>query len=99
MTALAPSRSSQIRGGAETSQRGPGRPAAGVSHASHRLGRGAPPARVYDGFADGAPRERVAALLEEHRGNINAIARLMGKDRTQIRRWLGRFGLDADRWR
>ena len=35
-----------------------------------------------------ALRERIVARLEEQRRNINAVARLMGKDRTQIRRWL-----------
>ncbi len=48
---------------------------------------------------DAALRQRIEALLEEHRGSINAVARAMEKDRTQIRRWLVRFGIDADRWR
>ncbi len=43
-------------------------------------------------------RERCAelkALLVRHGGNVSAIAREMGKDRKQIRRWLDRYGLDA----
>jgi len=35
----------------------------------------------------------VARLMEEHERNVSAVARTMGKDRTQIRRWLRRFGL------
>jgi transcriptional regulator with GAF, ATPase, and Fis domain len=48
---------------------------------------------------DVALRERLIALLEEHAGNIAAVARALHKDRTQVRRWLGRFGLDPEHFR
>jgi len=46
----------------------------------------------------GEDRERrgeLQQLLVRHAGNVSAIAREMGKDRKQIRRWLDRYGLDA----
>jgi DNA-binding NtrC family response regulator len=33
-------------------------------------------------------------LLAEHRGNLSAVARAVGKDRAQVRRWLRRYGID-----
>ena len=36
-------------------------------------------------------REQLARLLEQHNGNISAIARELGKERGQIRRWLRRY--------
>jgi sigma-54 dependent transcriptional regulator, acetoin dehydrogenase operon transcriptional activator AcoR len=39
-------------------------------------------------------RERLIALLEEHGGNLSAVARQMGKGRTQIQRWVKRYKLD-----
>ena len=38
-------------------------------------------------------REQLARLLEQHNGNISAIARELGKERGQIRRWLRRYNL------
>jgi transcriptional regulator of acetoin/glycerol metabolism len=38
-------------------------------------------------------------LLEEHRGNLSAVSRAVGKDRKQIHRWLKRYGLDPDGFR
>jgi transcriptional regulator with GAF, ATPase, and Fis domain len=56
--------------------------------------------------ASAAPSERdralafeLSRLLANHAGNIAGVAREMGKDRTQIRRWLKRFGIDAERFR
>ena len=43
-----------------------------------------------------ARRAEVAALLVEHRGNVSEVARRMGKDRVQIRRWIKLFGLSLD---
>src|SRR5262245_18005586 len=40
---------------------------------------------------DRARREELVASLAEHRGNISAVARALGKDHVQIRRWLERF--------
>jgi len=41
-----------------------------------------------------ADREKLLALLDEHRGNLSAIARDLGKDRVQVRRWLKHHRLD-----
>jgi transcriptional regulator with GAF, ATPase, and Fis domain len=56
---------------------------------------------------DGAPlgpedekrKKEIVALLEEHKGNVSAIARVMGKARMQIQRWLKRYRLDPERFR
>jgi DNA-binding NtrC family response regulator len=45
--------------------------------------------------ADDARRAELEHLLGEHRGNVAAVARALGKDRVQIRRWLARYGLSA----
>ncbi|HUJ59545.1 MAG TPA: sigma 54-interacting transcriptional regulator [Kofleriaceae bacterium] len=39
-------------------------------------------------------RERLVAAVTRHDGNLAAVARELGKDRTQIRRWMRRFGLE-----
>jgi DNA-binding NtrC family response regulator len=44
-------------------------------------------------------RDELIALLREHRGNLSAVARAMGKGRTQIVRWVSRYGLDAAAYR
>ena len=41
-------------------------------------------------------RQELIGLLREHRGNISAVARAMGKARSQIQRWLRRYRIDAD---
>ena len=38
-------------------------------------------------------RDELKRLLEVHHGNISAIARELGKERGQVRRWLRRFNL------
>jgi transcriptional regulator with GAF, ATPase, and Fis domain len=48
---------------------------------------------------DAALRDRLIGLLEDHAGNLAAVARALDKDRTQVRRWLGRFGLDPEQFR
>jgi transcriptional regulator of acetoin/glycerol metabolism len=50
-----------------------------------------PPAEL--SAEDLALKERVAALLAEHDGNLSAVARALGKDRKQVRRWIARFRL------
>lgn len=42
-------------------------------------------------------RQKLIELLALHDGNISAVAREMGKDRVQIRRWLRMYQLDAKR--
>jgi transcriptional regulator of acetoin/glycerol metabolism len=44
-----------------------------------------------------ARRDELCALLAKHRGNISEVARAMGKDRVQIRRWMRAFGISADK--
>jgi DNA-binding NtrC family response regulator len=39
-------------------------------------------------------RERIAAALALHGGNVSRAARELGVHRTQLRRWLERFGMD-----
>jgi sigma-54 dependent transcriptional regulator, acetoin dehydrogenase operon transcriptional activator AcoR len=47
-----------------------------------------------------APTEsELRELLVRHRGNVAAIARDLGKDRVQIRRWLARYELVPDEFR
>jgi transcriptional regulator of acetoin/glycerol metabolism len=46
--------------------------------------------------SDGIPTQaELRALFTEHGGNVSAVARALGKDRTQIRRWMKRHGLTA----
>jgi transcriptional regulator with GAF, ATPase, and Fis domain len=63
--------------------------------------RPAPPPPENRAFSAAALRQReeLVALLKEHRGNISAIARAMGKARMQVQRWLKRFGLDPQSYR
>ncbi len=38
-------------------------------------------------------------LLEQHHGNISEVARVMGKARNQIQRWIKRYRIDIERYR
>jgi DNA-binding NtrC family response regulator len=58
-----------------------------------------PPAAADDGLHDAAIRVQLAAKLTEHRGNVTAVARDLGKHREQIKRWIRRFGFDIDLFR
>ena len=40
-------------------------------------------------------REELLRLLGEHRGNITAVAKAVGKGRTQVIRWIKRYGIDV----
>jgi DNA-binding NtrC family response regulator len=44
-------------------------------------------------------RDELVALLEKHDGNVSAVARDLGKERVQIRRWARRLGIDLDAFR
>ncbi|WP_437729738.1 sigma 54-interacting transcriptional regulator [Sorangium sp. So ce1335] len=48
---------------------------------------------------DDARREALVRLFREHRGNISAVARAMGKGRTQIHRWIARYGIEPAGYR
>jgi len=39
-------------------------------------------------------REELVELLRQNGGNVTAVARAMGKARTQVQRWLRRFEID-----
>jgi DNA-binding NtrC family response regulator len=48
----------------------------------------------------GEPRRvRLVRLMREYQGNVAAVARVMGKGRTQIHRWLERYGINPDEYR
>ncbi len=51
--------------------------------------------------AEGDQELQAALLLalEEHEGNISAVARAMDKDRKQIQRWVKRFAIDLQSFR
>ncbi len=44
-------------------------------------------------------RSGLLAAMREHRGNVAAVARAMGKAPMQIHRWAKRFGVDPDEFR
>jgi transcriptional regulator with GAF, ATPase, and Fis domain len=44
-------------------------------------------------------REQIAGLLREHAGNVSAVARILGKTRAQIHRWIKRYQLDPRSFR
>jgi DNA-binding NtrC family response regulator len=46
-----------------------------------------------------AHREELLALLREHHGNLNAVARVVGKGRTQVVRWVSRYGFNLATFR
>jgi transposase-like protein len=44
-------------------------------------------------------REELLALTIAHRGNVSSMARALGKERHQIRRWLRRYQIDPEDYR
>ena len=50
-------------------------------------------------LATGLRDERMIELLRKHGGNLSAVARDMGKDRVQIRRWCQRMEIDLTDFR
>jgi sigma-54 dependent transcriptional regulator, acetoin dehydrogenase operon transcriptional activator AcoR len=48
---------------------------------------------------DDALRDRIVTLLHEHRGNVAAVARALGKAPAQIHRWMNRFQIDPASYR
>lgn len=56
----------------------------------------APADKVQEGPPD---RERLLELLKEHRGVVAEIARVMGRSRKQVYRWLEQAGIDVDAFR
>ena len=43
--------------------------------------------------------QKLRALLAEHAGNIAAVGRVLGKDRTQVHRWIKRYGINLEEYR
>jgi transcriptional regulator of acetoin/glycerol metabolism len=48
---------------------------------------------------DDDPREAIVQGLKQHRGNVAAVARSLGKAPTQIHRWMRRYGIDPNAFR
>jgi DNA-binding NtrC family response regulator len=48
---------------------------------------------------DAGRREELIALLREHQGNVAAVARVLGKGRMQVHRWVKRYDLRLDDFR
>jgi len=40
-----------------------------------------------------AHRDELVSLLKEHKGNVTAVARVLGKARVQVQRWMKRYHL------
>jgi len=51
------------------------------------------------GPEDAALRERLVAALTAHQGNVVAVGKELGARRTQIYRWIHRFGIDVAAFR
>jgi transcriptional regulator with GAF, ATPase, and Fis domain len=63
-----------------------------------RAGEGAAPPRVLSSQVD-RRREELVELLREHRGNVAQVARVLGRARMQIHRWMRRYGIKPDDFR
>lgn len=48
---------------------------------------------------DRARRAQLLSLIDKHAGNVSHVARELGKARSQVQRWLGRYGIDALQYR
>ena len=46
-----------------------------------------------------ARREQLVAALRTHHGNVSAVARALGKARSQVQRWIRDDGLDPAQYR
>ena len=53
----------------------------------------AEPSRDWSG-AEREQRDELIQLFRQHQGNVSAVARQLGKARTQVQRWLKRYQLD-----
>jgi transcriptional regulator of acetoin/glycerol metabolism len=51
------------------------------------------------GSSDDELRERLFALVRESRGNVTFAAKVMGTSRSQVHRWMKRFGIEARSFR
>ncbi|MFT3912968.1 MAG: sigma 54-interacting transcriptional regulator [Anaeromyxobacteraceae bacterium] len=55
--------------------------------------------RAPSGDTDEELARKLRSLLEEHRGNVSAVATALGKARMQVQRWMRRFGIDPETYR
>jgi transcriptional regulator with GAF, ATPase, and Fis domain len=71
------------------------------SHFRATFDRMAEPAPTSEQFseADRALRRSLIQALDANDGNVSETARALGKARTQVNRWLDRFGVDPDSFR
>jgi len=66
---------------------------------------GARPSRPSGGIAkslseeDVRVRDEIVAILTRSEGNVTEVSRVMAKTRTQIHRWMKRFGIDPETFR
>jgi transcriptional regulator with GAF, ATPase, and Fis domain len=44
-------------------------------------------------------REEILGLLRDHAGNVTAVAKVLGKARFQVQRWLKRYRIDPTSFR
>jgi sigma-54 dependent transcriptional regulator, acetoin dehydrogenase operon transcriptional activator AcoR len=49
--------------------------------------------------SDRRRREEIRALLQQHSGNVTAVAQALGKARSQVQRWIRRYRLDVKDFR
>jgi len=72
-----------------------------LSHLPESITR-APAQRSPSGELSSSPgelREQLVSLLRKHQGNVSSVARVTGKSRMQIHRWLQRFEIEPDDFR
>ncbi|EYF03858.1 Flagellar regulatory protein FleQ [Chondromyces apiculatus DSM 436] len=58
-----------------------------------------PPEPAEAARRDAPSEQQLRDLLAAHQGNVAAVARILDKDRTQIHRWLRRYGIKVDDYR
>ena len=80
-------------------QRAAEEPAADPSPALLELQPSQAPAAAPLSPEDARQREELIALLKQHQGNVAAVARVLGKARMQVHRWLKRFDLHLEDFR
>ncbi len=62
---------------------------------SRRAPTEVPTSHLHD---DDPIKEELIRHFREQKGNVSAVARVMGKARTQVQRWMKRFGIEADEY-
>jgi transcriptional regulator with GAF, ATPase, and Fis domain len=65
-----------------------------LAHLPETLTRSAVPKPAHLTPEEARHRDQLLELIREHGGNLSAVARALHKGRTQIMRWVARYGLD-----